>query len=168
MSEYGCYLIADRQVAKQLFGNPDGTAVLEVIRDLRLLAVDEVSRELSLPTKSKELHDLVILEKENDYPANHIVLGGRTLHTEGDGVILLKRPDTVQHIAAALEGFCAGNDNDSAFLRDVKVLDWQVEVQEWSNGTFKAPNPFYVPESRSGEKRRRVERGMESDSDDSE
>jgi len=44
----------------------------------------------------------------------------------------------------------------------------QVEVQEWSNGTFKAPNPFYVPESRSGEKRRRVERGMESDSDDSE
>lgn len=131
MSEYGCYLIADRQVAKQLFGNPDGTAVLEVIRDLRLLAVDEVSRELSLPTKSKELHDLVILEKENDYPANHIVLGGRTLHTEGDGVILLKRPDTVQHIAAALEGFCAGNDNDSAFLRDVKVLDWQVEVQEW-------------------------------------
>ena len=131
MSEYGCYLIADRQVAKRLFGSSDVTAVLEVIRDLRLLATEKVSHALPLPAGSEELHALVVSGRENDYPANHIVLGGRALHTGADGVILLKRPDTVQHIATALEGFCTGIDKDPAFLEDVKVLDWEGEVQEW-------------------------------------
>jgi hypothetical protein len=39
-----------------------------------------------------------------DYPLNHVVLGGERLYSESDFIMVLKTPDLVRDVAAALPG----------------------------------------------------------------
>ncbi len=103
----GCFVALNRDEARRLFGLQDDAGVWALMEELR--GAEPVTREqrlLHCPAW-ESLHGVLrggaFSPEGEDYPLNHAVLEGRPMTQDPQrGYVLLKRPDTVNHVAEAL------------------------------------------------------------------
>lgn len=98
----GFFLALNRDDARRLFGLREAESVFALLRELR--ESEEVQTEGRLLSCGQAWDGWQkTLGEDASYPLDQCVLGGRDLaHGAAAGAVLLKRPDTVAHIAETL------------------------------------------------------------------
>jgi hypothetical protein len=66
-----------------------------------------------------------------DYPLNHVVLGGHLLYTGDDSIMVLKTPDKVRDVAAALPAVTEADFRSRYFAIDPESYGFPVDNQDF-------------------------------------
>jgi hypothetical protein len=100
--ETSFFLALVREDARRLFGLPGDDRLWSFVAELRESeTVAGEARKLIGQADWKKMHEQLAAE---GFPLDHCFLGGREMaQDESRGKVVLKRPDVVAHIAAALE-----------------------------------------------------------------
>jgi len=65
------------------------------------------------------------------YPFNHVIMGGERLYFKSDHILVLKTPDQVRDIAAALQGVTREKLKNGYSLITAENCDWEPSEQDW-------------------------------------
>jgi hypothetical protein len=103
----GYYLALAREHAKRLFAIKEDAELAKFMEELKAAPdMKKSGRALDVGSAWDPLHRLLtdgeLDPGGGDFPANHVVLGGRQLHHGSDFSIILITPDIVAYVSEAL------------------------------------------------------------------
>ena len=105
----GTHLALSREDAKLVFGRREPHTLRELLCDeLLSRPAGETRRDCEdWERLHRILTDGSMSSEAGEYPLNQCFLGGRPLDAGGTSVVNMVRPDSVPHVAAALQDFAA-------------------------------------------------------------